>query len=136
MSKILKVRAPFGLMDEGDTFEMAADGTEYSAIKNIESNEVDDNGTTMTSSLSSTYRISAAYAKALVEEGFLTEVSKQDRSFVNVFDEISAKLDTYKRELATLDKDMEDAPAVLKLEKETTLRNMVKLLEHLNSLKK
>jgi hypothetical protein len=45
-------------------------------------------------------------------------------------------LEEYNEELGNIDDDMADEPACLKVEKETVLRNMIKVLEHLNSLKK
>ena len=57
-------------------------------------------------------------------------------NFVNIFDQIDALIDSYTYELNTIDESMKDSPACMKVEKETVLRNMIKLLDHLKSLKK
>lgn len=140
MSKILKVVKPFFVMELGDTFELAKNGTEYVSAFNMERHESDDEDSTITSHYSSNYTISKEYAKLLIEEGYLKEVkdSSTDKPnvFVNVFDEIATMLNTYYDDLNTLDDDMANEPACLKVEKETVLRNLIATLEHLNSLKK
>lgn len=134
MTNTLKVMKPFFVMEEGDTFEKTENGSyrsEYSSSYSVAGSDVDAD-----SVYNSSYEISESYAKALLNEGILEEVKPKRDSFVNVFDEIENLLKTYNADLCKLDEDMKDAPACLKVEKETVLRNMSKLLDHLYSLKK
>ena len=132
MTNTLKVIKPFFVMEEGDTFEKTENGSyrsEYSSSYSVAGSDAD-------SVYNSSYEISESYAKALLNEGILEEVNPKRDSFVNVFDEIENLLKTYNDDLCKLEEDMKDAPACLKVEKETVLRNMSKLLDHLYSLKK
>ena len=134
MTNTLKVIKPFFVMEEGDTFEKTENGSyrsEYSSSYSVAGSDVDAD-----SVYNSSYEISESYAKALLNEGILEEVNPKRDSFVNVFDEIESLLKTYNADLCKLEEDMKDAPACLKVEKETVLRNMSKLLDHLYSLKK
>ena len=91
------------------------------------------------SSYSSVYTISAEYAKILVGQGYLEQVNENDtksKKFVNIFDEIDNLISVYNKDLAEALRSDDNTPQCLKVEKETVLRNMIKLLEHLNSLKK
>ena len=54
----------------------------------------------------------------------------------STLDKIEKLAKMYDEELDNIDKDFENSPACLKVEKETVLRNMLKVLEHLHSLKK
>ncbi len=135
MSKILKVIKPFFVMEVGDTFELSDNGKEYVSEFNMERHESDSDDGVVSSRYSSNYTISTDYANMLIEEGYLSEVDK-NTTFVNVFDEINNMLDTYKEELESLDEDMANMPACMKVEKQTVLHNLITALEHLNSLKK
>ena len=139
MSKILKVITPFYLLKVGDTFELSADGSEYTNVHNEELTETNDANDDISARFTSKYSISTDYANMLIEEGYLAplepQVRKEER-FVNLFDEINDMLEVYNEELGNLDEDYAEEPACLKVEKETVLRNMIKILEHLNSLKK
>ncbi len=138
MSKILKVIKKFYLLEVGDTLELSEDGIEYTNVHNEELNESDEKGSDISARFTSTYSISTDYAKLLIEEGYLAPYDEPEtqKGFVNVFDEIDTMLETYNEELDNLDEDFADEPACLKVEKETVLRNMIKVLNHLNSLKK
>lgn len=138
MEKILKVIEPFYLLKAGDTFELSEDGKSYVNTHNEQLDETNASGDDISAKFTSTYSISTDYANMLIEEGYLAPLKPevQDRRFVNVFDEINTMLETYNEELGSLDDDYADEPACLKVEKETVLRNMIKALEHLNSLKK
>lgn len=137
MAKILKVIKPFFVMEQDDTFELSADGTEYVSSISVEHHESDDNFSNISSKYSSNYTISLDFAKTLIETGYLEEVSdKDEKRFVNVFDEINSLLDTYQDELNKIDTDMQDMPACLKVEKETVLNNLITVLDHLSSLRK
>lgn len=136
MTKILKVIKPFFVMENGDTFEYNADTDQYESVYNEEHNSSNEDNSTVVSSYNSVYRISKEYAKMLLDNGYVEGVDKKKR-FVNIFDEIDNKLNEYNNELYTLKtKADENTPQCLLVEKETVLRNMIKLLEYLKGLKK
>lgn len=136
MTKILKVIKPFFIMENGDTFEYNADTDQYESVYNEEHNSSNEDNSTVVSSYNSAYRISKEYAKMLLDNGYVEEVDEKKR-FVNIFDEIDNKLSEYNNELYTLKtKTDENTPQCLLVEKETVLRNMIKLLEYLKGLKK
>lgn len=136
MTKILKVIKPFFAMENGDTFEYNADTDQYESVYNEEHNSSNEDNSTVVSSYNSVYRISKEYAKMLLDNGYVEEVDEKKR-FVNIFDEIDNKLNEYNNELYTLKtKADENTPQCLLVEKETVLRNMIKLLEYLKGLKK
>lgn len=136
MTKILKVIKPFFVMEDGDTFEYNADTDQYESVYNEEHNSSNEDNSTVVSSYNSVYRISKEYAKMLLDNGYVEEVNEA-KKFVNIFDEIDNKLSEYNEELYTLKtKADENTPQCLLVEKETVLRNMIKLLEYLKGLKK
>lgn len=136
MTKILKVIKPFFVMENGDTFEYNADTDQYESVYNEEHNSSNEDNSTVVSSYNSVYRISKEYAKMLLDNGYVEEVDDK-KSFVNIFDEINNKLSEYNNELCVLkSKADENTPQCLLVEKETVLRNMIKLLEYLKGLKK
>lgn len=136
MTKILKVIKPFFVMEKGDTFEYNADTDQYESVYNEEHNSSNEDNSTVVSSYNSVYRISKEYAKMLLDNGYVEEIDEKKR-FVNIFDEIDNKLSEYNNELYTLKtKADENTPQCLLVEKETVLRNMIKLLEYLKGLKK
>lgn len=136
MTKILKVIKPFFVMENGDTFEYNADTDQYESVYNEEHNSSNEDNSTVVSSYNSVYRISKEYAKMLLDNGYVEEIDEKKR-FVNIFDEIDNKLSEYNEELYTLSNgDNDDTPQCLLVEKETVLRNMIKLLEYLKGLKK
>lgn len=136
MTKILKVIKPFFVMENGDTFEYNADTDQYESVYNEEHNSSNEDNSTVVSSYNSVYRISKECAKMLLDNGYVEEVDEKKR-FVNIFDEIDNKLSEYNNELYTLKtKADENTPQCLLVEKETVLRNMIKLLEYLKGLKK
>lgn len=136
MTKILKVIKPFFVMENGDTFEYNADTDQYESVYNEEHNSSNEDNSTVVSSYNSVYRISKEYAKMLLDNGYVEEVDDK-KKFVNIFDEINNKLSEYNNELCVLkSKADENTPQCLLVEKETVLRNMIKLLEYLKGLKK
>lgn len=136
MTKILKVIKPFFVMENGDTFEYNADTDQYESVYNEEHDSSNEDNSTFVSSYNSVYRISKEYAKMLLDNGYVEEVDEKKR-FVNIFDEIDNKLNEYNNELYTFKtKADENTPQCLLVEKETVLRNMIKLLEYLKGLKK
>lgn len=133
MTKTLKVIKPFFVMEEGDTFELTDNNSYISKYE--ESCEVgNDNNESMSSSYKSEYEIGSDFAKQLIEGGYLAEDTSKE--FVNVFDEIAKLHELYVDDLTNLDVEYANQPACLKVEKETVLGNMIKLLDHLYSLKK
>ena len=136
MTKILKVIKPFFVMENGDTFEYNADTDQYESVYNEEHNSSNEDNSTVVSSYNSVYRISKEYAKMLLDNGYVEEVDEKKR-FINIFDEIDNKLSEYNNELYAIKaKSDENTPQCLLVEKETVLRNMIKLLEYLKGLKK
>lgn len=136
MTKILKVIKPFFVMENGDAFEYNADTDQYESVYNEEHNSSNEDNSTVVSSYNSVYRISKEYAKMLLDNGYVEEVDDKKR-FVNIFDEINNKLSEYNEELYNLSNgNNDDTPQCLLVEKETVLRNMIKLLEYLKGLKK
>lgn len=139
MTKILKVAKPFFVMEVGDTFEYDENTKQYKSVYNEEHNSSNEENSTVVSSYNSVYTISEDYAKMLLDNGYVTEVgtNKNKLQFVNIFDEMQTLLLQYKADLNdVLYEDHKDAHKCLLIEKETVLRNMIKLLEHLISLKK
>ena len=136
MTKILKVIKPFFVMEIGDNFEFDSNTNQYKSVYSEEHNESNDENSTMMSSYNSEYTISEDYAKMLVDNGYLTEVGSKENTFINIFDEIQNLLIKYNNDLTDVLNSTDDTPQCLKVEKETVLRNMIKLLTHLASLKK
>lgn len=134
MSKTLKVISPFFVLEEGDTLELAKDGKSYVSEYSAEDNTFDEDKQ-FSSSYKSSYTISKDLADSLVAKGFLKEdvEDKNGEDFVNVFDEIDNLLGRYGNDVKNVDKAL---PAALQLEQTTVLTNMIKLLNHLKSLKK
>ena len=138
MAKTLRVISPFFIMELGDIFEYCEDTKMYISKHKEEFYKNDDTVSEVKSSYNSEFQISADYAKSLVEEGYLEEVTDTGNkaAFVNIFDEIDSLLAKYKSGLSTLEEDTAELPTCVKVERETVLTNMVTLLEHLKSLKK
>jgi hypothetical protein len=139
MTKTLRVIDPFFVMELGDLFEYSEDSKMYVSVHNEDFyNTEGDTVNAVKSSYSSSFQISPDYAKTLIKEGYLEEVPEAEKasSFVNIFDEIDNLLNKYKAGLKTIEKDMAELPACVKVERQTVLTNMITLLEHLKSLKK
>lgn len=136
MTKILKVIKPFFVMEVGDTFEYDAETKQYKSVYNEEHNSSNEDSSTIVSTYNSVYTISEDYAKLLIEGGYIEEVKTESKQFVNIFDEIGRLIVKYSEDLNELINSTDDTPQCLKVEKETVLRNMIKLLRHLESLKK
>ena len=137
MAKILRVIEPFLVVNIGDTFEYSNEEKMYISRHNEEFYKTDDSVNDVKSSYNSEFKISVEYANALIAEGYLEEATEiSDKLFVNIFDEIDTLLEKYEGDLKTIDKDMSDLPACVKVERQTVLANMITLLKHLKSLKK
>ena len=137
MKKILRVVEPFFTAELGDTFTFS-DKTNLYESQTQEVFRKSDEDNEVTSSYNATFSISKAYAQELIEDGYLEEVdtTTTDKPFTNVFDEIKTLKEKYSSELSKLDEDMKLSPQCLKVERETVLSNLVKVLNHLESLKK
>lgn len=139
MAKTLRVIEPFLIMEIGDTFEYDSDDKMYVSQHKEEYYQNDDSTIGEIKSIyNSDFRISVEYANELVKEGYLEEATEKTtaNSFVNIFDEIDALLTKYTSQLNTIENDMKDLPACVRVERETVLQNMITLLKHLKSLKK
>lgn len=138
MAKTLRVTDSFLFMEIGDTFEYNNDTQMYVFEHNEEFHKTDDADSEVRSIYNSNFSISEDYAKELIKEGYLEEVVENPKSknFVNVFDEIDKLYNKYTDELNNIDEDMSTAPECLKVERVTVLNNLVKVLNHLKSLKK
>ena len=136
MSNILRVIDPFFITEVGDTFTRSEDGETYEFQKNEEFHKAGDNSD-INSSYSATFKISTDYAKQLIDDGYLEEVSaKENKSFVNVFDEIDKLIMRYEEQLKNIDLDMANEPQCVKVEKTTVLTNILSVLSHLKTLRK
>ena len=141
MAKILKVTKPFFVMEIGDTFEYDANTKQYKSVYNIEHNGSDEKNTTVVSTYNSVYTISEDYAKMLIDNGYLEESyidteSEKPTQFVNIFNEIDRLISEYSKDLDGIDNEYKDMPECLKVEKVTVIKNLLKLLTYLKSLKK
>ena len=128
MTKSLKVIKPLLSLSIGDTLELSEDGKFYVF-------EYKDHYDESNYMFSTTCSFSIEYANELIKEGFLSEQLIDDESFVNVFDEINNLTTIYRNQLDEVLADT-NLPMCLKVEKQTVLSNMIKLLMHLNSFKK
>lgn len=140
MSKTLQVIEPFFTLSVGDILQLSDNGKNYVNVRNDEFTKAGKNGEDFSSSFASTVTFSVAYAKELIKEGYVCEVTAEKvndkQEFVNVFTEIDTLLDQYTKELESVDTVMKGCPECMKLEKCTVLNNLITLLTHLKSLKK
>lgn len=138
MIKTLKVVEPIFNLSPGDTLELSKDESKYIYEVNESSSNSFDNGNTHDVSFYSNFSISSDYAMELVEDGVLENGFQQNTNeeFKNVFSEIDAMIKEYNDQLIQLNDDFKDKPACMKVEKQTVLNNLVKVLTHLRNLKK
>ena len=135
MAKVLHVVQPFFTVEVGDTFEFDSNSNMYVSQRTEEFHKTDDSNSELRSMFNSNFAISADYAKELIADGYL-EDNSEDRTFVNVFDEIQRLHDKYTDELKNIDEDMANLPQCVKVERMTVLTNILSVLEHLKGLKK
>lgn len=136
MMKELKVIEPFFNLEIGDKLTLTEDGKSYVFTDSDSSVDKTESGDSKFS-FSATFKIDSVYAQELIKNGYLEEVDyKKNDTFRNVFDEIDIMLNRYNEELDNLDRDFDDKPACLKVEKCTVLKNLIKALSHLRELKK
>ena len=138
MSKFVRVVEPFFGLETGDILELTEDGNAYVFQVHEGSNGIDDNNRESKITYDAMLTISKDRVAELVEDEYLeyaTEV-EEPTEFVNIFTEIDRLLNDYNAELNNLDNEFKDKPACLKIEKQTVLGNLIKVLVHLKSLKK
>lgn len=138
MTDTLQVVESFLNLEPGDILTKTSDGKYYECSVSETTDSADEENSFVSSYKSST-KISSKYAEDLLKNGMLSKVlaeKNEDKEFVNIFDEIDSLLDTYTKEKSSLDKKYAELPACLKVEADTVLSNMIKLLLHLKSLKK
>jgi hypothetical protein len=133
MTNKLIVVKPFFVMEEGDIMERTENGTYVSSYDSAYS--ASDTDEDVASRYSSVFEISESYARALLNDGVLKE-DKDEKNFVNIFTELDSLEKQYVNDLNNLEADTKGLPACLKVERETTVRNLLKLVSHLKSLKK
>lgn len=133
MMKELKVIEPFFNLEIGDKLTLTEDGKSYVFTDSDSSVDKTESGDSKFS-FSATFKIDSVYAQELIKNGYLEEVDyKKNDTFRNVFDEIDIMLNSYNEELDNLDRDFDDKPACLKVEKGTVLKNLIKALATLES---
>lgn len=139
MIENLKVIKNFDQMEVGDIYNFSDEDNAYVCEINNDNSYVDArSGATMQSKNSYKHEISQAYAEKLIDLGYLVPVTKKTDSaeYKNVFSEMESLQNSYIEDLKNLDEKYKDQPACVKLEAETVLTNMIKLIDHLLSLKK
>ena len=129
----LKVVDQFYNLEVGDVLTLSDDKNFYEYRVSEDSSDKDSKFT-----FNASFKIDSNYAKELINQGYLEEVveKQQTSEFKNVFTEIDNLLSIYNSELKSLDVEFADKPTCLKVEKNTVLNNLIKVLEHLKNLKK
>lgn len=129
----LKVVDQFYNLEVGDVLTLSDDKNFYEYRVSECSSDKDSKFT-----FNASFKIDSNYAKELINQGYLEEVveKQQTSEFKNVFTEIDNLLSIYNSELKSLDVEFADKPTCLKVEKNTVLNNLIKVLEHLKNLKK
>lgn len=136
----LKVIKNFNQMEVGDIYQFSDEENGYVCEVNRDDSYMDAR-TGSKYSTKSSYKnvISANYAQKLIDNGYLEyidEQSKKQDGHVNVFEEMETLRSKYIKDLAELDENYKDEPACVKLEAETVLTNMTKVLTYLLNLKR
>lgn len=137
MDKNLKAIKSFDQTKAGDIYQLSEDGKTYTCQVNYDNSYIDTRtGNIMQSKNSYTHEISTEYAKKLVESGYLSAAENKQDEYKNVFHEMEHLRNTYIKNLENLDEDYKDQPACVKIEAETVLTNMTKVLTYLLNLKR
>lgn len=136
----LKVIKNFDQMEVGDIYQFSDEENGYVCEVNRDDSYMDAR-TGSKYSAKSSYKnvISANYAQKLIDNGYLEYIEQQPKKqeeYVNVFDEMETLRSKYIKDLAELDENYKDQPACVKLEAETVLTNMTKVLTYLLNLKR
>lgn len=129
----LRVKTPFFNLEVGDILTLSEDKKFY---EHVTSEGYD--GKDSHFKFDASFKVDAEYANELLNEGYLEIVLKKvdAKDFKNIFTEIDILIDTYNKELSNLDEEFKEKPACLKVEKRTVLKNLIKVLNHLKTLKK
>lgn len=129
----LKVVDQFYNLEVGDILTLSDDKNFYEYNVSEGSSDKDSKFT-----FNASFKINSDYAKELIKQGYLEEVVEKQSNpeFKNIFTEIDTLLSTYYSELDSLDVEFANKPTCLKVEKNTVLNNLIKVLEHLKDLKK
>lgn len=133
MTKNLEVIEPFFGLELGDVMTLSDDEKSYVAEYNSAYKENDDDSS-VKATYSSKCSISVDYAKELIDEGMLKEVTEKAEPFINVFDEIDSLIEKYTYDLNNV--DTQDMPECMKVEQRTVMLNLIKVLNYLKGLKK
>lgn len=137
MAKTLRVINQFFSTEVGDIFEYDSSDGMYTTLRSEEFyNMTDDKPSSVRAMFDAEFKISKEYAKSLIEEGYLEEVTEEKTPFVNIFDEIDNLITKYQTGLDNLAEDAAELPTCVKVEREVVLTNLITLLKHLKSLKK
>ena len=135
MDKVLKVKKSFLGTDVNDIFEYDKENNTYELNKNHTYSQVED-GNPYTVKSSYEVSLSADNINDLINKGYLVPVKDENKKvYVNIFDKIDELINLYISELKNIDEDMKNAPACLKIEKQTVLENLVQTLESLKQYK-
>ena len=135
MDKVLKVKKSFLGTDVNDVFEYDKENNTYELNKNHTYSQVED-GNPYTVKSSYEVSLSADNINDLINKGYLVPVKDENKKvYVNIFDKIDELINLYISELKNIDEDMKNAPACLKIEKQTVLENLVQTLESLKQYK-
>ena len=122
--KELKVIEPFFNLEIGDKLTLTEDGKSYVFTDSDSSVDKTESGDSKFS-FSAIFKIDSVYAQELIKNGYLEEVDyKKNDTFRNVFDEIDIMLNRYNEELDNLDRDFDDKPACLKVEKRHSFKRI------------
>ena len=129
----LKVVDQFYNLEVGDILTLSDDKNFYEYNVSEGSSDKDSKFT-----FNASFKINSDYAKELIKQGYLEEVVEKQSNpeFKNIFTEIDTLLSTYYSELDSLDVEFANKPTCLKVEKNTVLNNLIKVLEYLKDLKK
>lgn len=133
MTNRLRVKTPFFNLEVGDILTLSEDKKFY---EHVTSEGYDNKDSHF--KFDASFKVDAEYANELVNEGYLEIVIEKvaAKDFKNIFTEIDILIDTYSKELSNLDEEFKEKPACLKVEKRTVLKNLIKVLNHLKTLKK
>ena len=135
MDKVLKVKKSFLGTDVNDIFEYDKENNTYELNKNHTYSQVED-GNPYTVKSSYEVSLSADNINDLINKGYLVPVKDDNKKvYVNIFDKIDELINLYISDLKNIDEDMKNAPACLKIEKQTVLENLVQTLESLKQYK-
>lgn len=129
------VKKPFFGMEPGDILEYEEKNNTYTNVK-VSKNTWEDEGNERHFEYSSSIAFDPDTVEELENDGLIYKENAKSQRRVNIFDEIDNLAATYEDDLKNVDEDMCHMPECLKVERVTVLENMLKLLNHLKSLKR